>query len=188
MKEEAHMNSERESVKDFFEIYNTTILREGKEDLRLWMRLLGIERTPASSRHHLAVPGGLCRHSINVYRRLKWLCEAERARNPDFRMPTEESMAIVGLLHDLCKVGLYRQGSKGYSVIDEDFPFGHGEKSVYLIQKYMDLTEEEALAIRWHMASWNDGEKKQAGKVFEKHELALLLHMADELATFIDER
>lgn len=181
------MNPVRYSGEEFEAIYNSTIRREGSEKLLTWMRLNGIARTPASTRNHLAEPGGLCRHSINVYRRLKWLCEAEKARNPGFRMPEEESMAIMGLLHDLCKLGRYRQGSKGYSV-DEDFPFGHGEKSVFLIQKYMDLTEEEALAIRWHMASWNDGEKKTAGDVFEKHDLALLLHMADELATFIDER
>ncbi len=181
------MNTVRTSGVEFCAIFKETVQREGAEKLLEWMRLSGIMSDPASSRHHLAEPGGLCRHSINVYRRLKWLCEAEKARNPGFRMPEEESMAIVGLLHDLCKVGLYRQGNKGYSVYDE-FPFGHGEKSVFLIQKYMDLTEEEALAIRWHMASWNDGEKKTAGDVFEKHELALLLHMADELATFIDER
>ena len=175
-----------EDWSEFVEIYRARIHRPGAWELLRWMANCGFDEAPASSRHHLAVPGGLCRHSIHVYRRLKQLCEAV-ASGDKTSVASEESMAIVGLLHDLCKAGLYRQDGKGYSACDE-FPLGHGEKSMYLIERYMALTDEEALAIRWHMASWNDGEKKKAGEVFEKHDLALLLHMADELATFIDER
>lgn len=163
-----------DSWNEFARIYGE-ILRPGAKQLMRWMLTSGIRSALASAGHHLAEPGGLCTHSVNVYKRLKWLCQAEKARDPRFRMPTEETMAILGLLHDLCKV-------------QDGFPFGHGDKSVYLIQKHMQLTDEEAMAIRWHMASWNDGEKKQAGEAFEKHETALLLHMADELATFVDER
>ena len=76
----------------------------------------------------------------------------------------------------------------GYSW-DDPFPYGHGEKSVYLIQKYMQLTDEEALAVRYHMSTWQEKDSKSSiGKVFETNSLAFLLHIADEMATNFDER
>lgn len=69
----------------------------------------------------------------------------------------------------------------------DDFPYGHGEKSVYLLSKFMKLTDEEAFAIRYHMSSWNNEEKDQASATFRKNTFAMLTHMADEFATFVDE-
>lgn len=70
---------------------------------------------------------------------------------------------------------------------DEDFVYGHGEKSVYIASAYMKLTREEAVAIRFHMGPWQDGEKQNVGKAFEKCSLAALLHIADMQATYLDE-
>jgi len=205
---------------EFQAIYESTIKRTGSEDLLKWLTDgSSFFDDPASARHHLAVDGGLCRHSINVYRRLKWLCEMEALQSPDFQMPSEETIAIVGLLHDLCKVGTYVKEPKNQKTYDPEkvaaalfkerkrdshgefiwetvmqftnndtLPYGHGEKSVYIISSFMKLTRDEAFAIRFHMGSWNDGEKNNASKAFEMNELALLVHMADEFATFVDEK
>ena len=204
---------------EFLYIYDAKVSRPGSEDLRNWLEQSCFFDDPASARHHLAEKGGLCLHSLNVYKRLKWLCEMEALNNPNFQMPSEETIAIVGLLHDICKVGTYTQQPKNQKTYDPDkvaaapfkerkkdslgdfiwetvlqyqnndtIPFGHGEKSVYIIQSFMRLTREEAFAIRFHMGSWNEGEKQNAGAAFEMFELALLAHMADELATFVDEK
>ena len=82
---------------------------------------------------------------------------------------TEETYAIVALLHDLCKANFYKKGTRNvkndetgkwekvpsYSVEDM-FPYGHGEKSVFLIERFMKLKVEEAVAIRWHMGGFDD--------------------------------
>ena len=203
----------------FLSIYETTITRAGSDKLKEWLIQSRFFDDPASANHHLAVNGGLCIHSINVYRRLKWLCEMEALQNPGFVMPSAETIAIIGLLHDLCKEGTYTQEPKNQKTYDPEkvaaaffkerkkdsigefiwetvmkytsddkMPFGHGEKSVYIIQSFMKLTREEAFAIRYHMGAWQDGEKQNAGKAFEMYELAMLLHMADEFATFVDEK
>lgn len=207
----------------FYQLYTENIDRTGSQDLLNWLsRETTFFKDPASSKHHLDYPGGLVEHSINTYKRLKWLCRAEYKFNPHFYLPFNESIAIVGLLHDLCKVGTYElvtQRVKKYIENTEDvaikptfmsniqvdsigsyiwdtqytykkhdsFLFGHGEKSVYLISKFMKLTDEEALAIRWHMASWNEWEKDDASRCFSRYEFAMLTHMADEFATFVDE-
>lgn len=71
---------------------------------------------------------------------------------------------------------------------DDKLPYGHGEKSVYIASGFMKLTREEAMAIRWHMGPWQDGEKQEAGRAFAMYPLALLTHVADMQATFIDEK
>ena len=169
---------------------------------------------PASAKYHSAFEGGLAQHSVQVYQRLFNLINVldEWA---DF---SEESVAIVSLLHDVCKIGMYTpmfRNAKSYDQkdvtnapaymvkedgngqyvwvtvpgydINEKFVFGHGEKSVYLITKYMELTDEEAQAIRFHMSSWVENDKAMAGKVFATNKLAWLLHVADEMATYWDE-
>lgn len=169
---------------------------------------------PASARHHLAVPGGLCEHSLNVYRRLCWLLDEEYDESPY----TEETIAIVALFHDLCKANMYTPGYRNQKTYDpekvaaaeswkvkqdgggafiwetvptyeinEKLVFGHGEKSVFILQQFMSLSVDEATAIRYHMSSWQDGEARAAGDTFRRNPLAFFLHVADEAATFIDE-
>lgn len=206
---------------EFIEIFTKLIHRTGADKLLDWLiDHSNFFQDPASTKYHLDRPEGLVEHSINVYKRLKWLCEVESARNPKFRenCPSEETIAIVGLLHDLCKADTYKKSPKNFKnydvsavaaadswqvkhdsggdfvwdtrmeyVKDDPFPFGHGEKSVYIINQYMKLTEQEAMAIRFHMASWNENEKNDAGRWFEKDTFAFLTHVADECATFVDE-
>lgn len=178
-----------ESKEAFISVFKSNIKRPGAENLLRYMEESGFFEDPASTKYHLATKGGLCKHSLNVYARLLLLSASENSNYPNFQMAKSlslESVAIVALLHDLCKAGTYgKRDGKYYSA--DPFPYGHGEKSVYLIQKYMQLTDEEAMAIRYHMGSWNEGDKANAGKVFEKYPLAFLLHVADEFATFMDE-
>lgn len=182
---------------NFIKSYREHIHRSGSEDLLYYlMNQSNFLKDPASTKYHLSCPGGLALHSLHVFYRLQWLVRQEsgwsETHDSEFRCPSEESVAIVALLHDLCKADTYvpllSPDSNLSSYRKEDlFPFGHGEKSVYIISKFMQLTDEEALAIRYHMSSWNAAEGDTAGRVYEQNLLAFLLHVADEYATFIDE-
>ena len=112
-------------------------------------------------------------------------------------------MAILGLLHDVCKVGVYHQtdpfkaamegklGTMAPYEFRDTFPLGHGEKSLFLITRHMALTEEEALAIRWHMGAYDDAVKGGSRSMTEAMNLTpwvWRLQEADMCAAWIDER
>ena len=104
---------------------------------------------PASARYHLSETGGLCQHSINVYKRLKSVLKNEF---DDYsKAYSDETVAICGLLHDVCKVNYYttdyrnvKEGGewvkKPFFKVEEKFPYGHGEKSVFIVSQYIKLT------------------------------------------------
>lgn len=192
----------------FIEIYKENIRRPGAEKLLTWLESSDFFEAPASTRFHLSRPGGLVEHSVHVYERLLKLYKVEKA-NPAYPgtpyIPTVEEMefiAICGLLHDICKANFYavemrnRKNEKGqwekypFYVVDDQLPYGHGEKSVYIISGFMKLTREEAMAIRWHMG-FSDNDFKaggfSVGNAFEKFTLAVLTHIADLQATYLDE-
>lgn len=178
--------------KERFEKLCSEITRSGIEDLMKWLDSSDFYTAPASSRYHGAEPGGLCMHSLNVYDELKRLLAAY----PEIRI-AEESVIIASLFHDLCKVNFYKTEQRNRKnefgvwekydayAIDEKFRFGgHGSKSVFLIQNFMKLTPEEAVAINCHMG-FSDNE--HVGDAYEKHPFALLLSWADQAAAFIVE-
>ncbi len=192
----------------FIEIYKENIRRPGAEKLLTWLESSDFFEAPASTRFHLSRPGGLVEHSVHVYERLLKLYKVEKA-NPAYPgtpyIPTVEEMefiAICGLLHDICKANFYavemrnRKNEKGqwekypFYVVNDQLPYGHGEKSVYIISGFMKLTREEAMAIRWHMG-FSDNDFKaggfSVGNAFEKFTLAVLTHIADLQATYLDE-
>lgn len=194
----------REEAKALYKHYFSNIKRDGAKKLLRYMEENGFFDAPASRGHHGAYPGGLAEHSINVFRRLVWLEEKENSqkgvRMQESRM---ETLAVCALLHDLCKIDAYRRiykaGEDGkqpgrcqYEVTG-DFPIGHGEKSVILILRVsgMELTEEEMLAIRWHMGAYDfcaKGGSYDLNNAFKQCKLAAMLHMADMMATHMDER
>ena len=157
----------------FKNIFTDNIHRAGVENLLAWLESTDFFTAPAGAKHHGAHPGGLMVHSLNVYRRLRELTIRDKTDPNEpgtYHMDhsEEETVAILALLHDVCKVGVYHTETKRRRNPDtgtwEDYqaytfrdplPLGHGEKSLYLITKYMDLTEEEALAIRWHMGAYD---------------------------------
>lgn len=169
------------------------IHRDGINELMEWLENSDFYISPASTKYHLSCEGGLLKHSLNVYDELRRLLTAY----PEVKVP-DESILIAALFHDLCKVNCYktemrnRKNSSGYweqCVVytwDEKFHYGgHGSKSVYLIQKFIRLTDEEAVAINCHMSCW-DG-NTTVGEAYAQFPFAWLLHVADEGATYIAE-
>lgn len=132
----------------FKEIFISQVTRPGAADLLAWLGTTDFFEAPASTRFHGAYPGGLVEHSLNVYYAL--------LGQSTIREYGGESVAVVALLHDVCKTGYYRRERDGKYSVKDQLPMGHGEKSVYLVMKFMDLTDEEALAIRWHMGAYDD--------------------------------
>lgn len=180
--------------------------RAGVDKVIAGLGKLGFFDAPASSKHHLAEKGGLVRHSLNVYVQAMAIRKAQIELNPgiEVRLPTD-SIAIVALLHDVCKAEIYKPELKhrknadgkwedyyGYALDYAHMPLGHGEKSVIrLLCMGLDLTNDEILAIRWHMAAWDMSDTFEAkgnfGAACDKSPLLNVLIAADELATRITE-
>jgi len=186
----------QEETMKVFKDYFALIERPGAADLLQWIEANGFFEAPASRRHHGARPGGLAEHSINVFRRLLWLNKREEKRQ-HLRQYGLETVAICGLLHDLCKIDAYKQveteegQEKPEYRLTKNFPAGHGEKSVILILQFMLLTQEEILAIRWHMGQYDfyaRGGGYDLDNAFHQSKLAVMLHLADMMATHFDER
>lgn len=186
----------------FISIYNKTIHREGSTDFLKY--LLSDESdfftAPASSRYHGSHSEGLVSHSLNVYECLNDYLSRDTVRNLYDLSISPESTAIAALLHDVCKINIYRTSTRNvkdstgnwqkvpYYEFDDRFPYGHGEKSVYIISKYMKLTDEEAFAIRYHMGFSGTDEARNVGDAFRLYPLALALSIADMEATFFLEK
>ena len=179
----------------FVELYTKYITRPGAGEFLAWLEETDFFTAPASTRFHGAYAGGLVEHSVNVWEELVRLLKAY----PEVKV-TAETAAIISLLHDVCKAGCYKTELRNKKVngvwvqqpayvFQEDFCYGgHGSKSVYLAQKYMNLAEQEAVAINCHMGPWDRSPGDYSlGNAFEQYPLAMLLHMADMSATYIRE-
>ncbi len=169
---------------------------------------------PSSTKYHDARDGGLLHHSVKVYHNL-----VELAKIYEIEIPEDgTSLAIIALLHDLCKIGIYKKERKSlprrdektgelvldgwekkiwdeqivYSV-DDPLPLGHGEKSVIMLQRFIQLTDTEIFAIRWHMMAYDDSRNSYAGNLAitnasDKFRIIPLVHAADLLASFLEMR
>ncbi|MBO5851226.1 MAG: hydrolase [Clostridia bacterium] len=186
---------------EFLSIFDSNIKREGASKLRQYLLSSNFFTSPASTRYHCAYEGGLCEHSVNVYKRLLANVKNDYGDNYE-AVISNETIAIVSLLHDLCKIDFYKQDvrnvkengvwvQKPYYVKDEQLPYGHGEKSVYIVNGFIRLTREEALAINWHMGGFDARVKGGDGSIseaFSKYPLIVLLHVSDLEATYLDEK
>lgn len=187
------------SQQQFLEIWYKHVKREGSDALLNWLCKSDFFTAPASTRFHGAHEGGLCEHSVNVYERLVQLVETLL---PEDKRPSDETIAIVALCHDLCKVNFYtidyrnKKNEHGvwekvpFYAIDDRLCMGHGEGSQYIVSGFLKLSREEALAIRWHMGGYDEsvrgGSYAQSG-AWERYPLGALLHMADLAASYLDE-
>lgn len=196
---------------DRFENLLSNVKREGMPALMAFIKKSDFYTAPASTRYHSCHEGGLLEHSLNVYD-----CLMAKLENPTWAEALSqvepESIVIAALLHDLCKCYYYavemknkkvysETGSKidnggrydwqlvpGYTT-DDKIPYGHGEKSVMMIEEYIRLKPVERYAIRWHMGftepkeSWNT-----LGLAMKKHPLILAIHEADVEATYLLEK
>lgn len=181
----------------FIQIYKEKIMREGSDKLLEFLEKSDFFTAPASTRYHNAFEGGLLRHSLNVYQCLCAYMERERVRTEYKLTASDETIAIVALLHDICKVNFYRVSLRNakneqtgqwekipYYEIHDTLPYGHGEKSVYMISGFMRLSREEAMAIRWHMGFSGTEDKNSIGRALEMFPLAFALSVADMEASY----
>ena len=184
----------------FIEIYTKYIKREGADKLLDFLFKSDFFTAPASARFHSSYEGGLLDHSLNVYDALVGYLNSSRAKETYKFSYSDETIAIVALLHDLCKIGVYKKGFRNVKdekgtwqkvdtfEYDDQLPYGHGEKSVYIITGYMRLTREEAFAIRYHMGYSSEFEDiRNVSKAFEMFPLAFAVHVADSESTYFVE-
>ncbi len=183
---------------EFFKLYQENITREGADKLLEYLDSSQSDffTAPASTRFHGAYEGGLLEHSINVYYCLEDYLQRKRVQEVYGLSYSAESVAICALLHDICKVNCYEKGTRNkkdqngvWQTIPtfeyaDDMPYGHGEKSVYIISGFMRLTREEAFAIRYHMGFSGCEPQNNIGAAFEKYPLAFALSTADMEATY----
>lgn len=177
--------------------------REGIEDLIAYLEGSDFFTAPASTQYHGSYEGGLLEHSLNVYNCLVF--EYENLKDAEFNLPKipEDSLIIVALLHDLCKVNCYVESTRNVKnektgqwekvpvyKREPKLPMGHGGKSVFIAQQFIKLNVFEAQAIFWHMGAWDISPYMTLNELSQSYEmniLALLLHQADMRATYIVE-
>ncbi len=200
MSKEYNLDVER-AREEFERIFTANIKREGASALLDWLKKSDFFTAPASTRQHSAFEGGLCLHSVNCYNR--FLNNIINEYGEEFQdVISDESIAIISLLHDVCKTNFYKEDVRNvkvngvweqqpYYTVDDSLPYGHGEKSVYMISGFMKLTREEALAINWHMGGFDP--RVQCGsqamsQAFYAYPICFLFHLADAQATYLDEK
>ena len=181
----------------FVELYEQYIHREGADKfLDYLVNKSDFFTAPASTRFHVSYAGGLAQHSINVYECLKAYLARERVQELYGMAYSDETIALVSLLHDVCKIGCYKSGTRNVKDehgvwqkvpvfnFEDPLPYGHGEKSVYILSGFMRLSREEAFAIRFHMGFSGQEDKGSVGKAFALFPLAFALSVADMEATY----
>ncbi len=179
---------------EFIEIYNQYINRKGADELLEWIERTDFFTAPASTRYHCSCEGGLVMHSVSVFNTMM-------EKHFDEETDSIESFAICALLHDLCKAQFYKVSTRNvkneetgqwekvpYYAIDDQFPYGHGEKSVFLIERKMRLKLDEAMAIRWHMGEFGDKNSNAISQAYDAYPLAVKLHLADLESTYLREK
>ena len=186
--------------KQFEEIYNANVKREGAEELLKYLNSTDFFKAPASTRFHSNFAGGLCEHSVKVFMRFREMCETEYGA--EWIEKNIETLSIIALLHDICKVGCYKPDfrnvkvngewvQKPYFSFEDPLPYGHGEKSVYVISGFIKLTREEAMAINWHMGAFDarnlDGHFP-VSNAFTMFPLCVLFAAADMMTSYLDEK
>lgn len=168
----------------------------GSAEFLRWLEDTDFFTAPASTKYHMSIPGGLVLHSVHVAEEAATICHRYGMHN------LADSAIMCGLVHDICKVGVYKpttrrvRGEDGmWKTVpayeyDDAMPLGHGEKSLFLAQRHgLKLSDEEAAAIRWHMGPYRDRDAvREMSEAFQRFPLAAILHNADMAATYIIER
>lgn len=179
---------------EFISLFEENVNRQGSKELLDWMLKTDFFTAPASTKYHCACPEGLVMHSLSVF---NTMVEKHFEEGKD----SLESFTICALLHDLCKAEFYKTSTRNvknddtgkwekvpFYAIEDKFPYGHGEKSVFLIERFMRLKPAEAIAIRWHMGSFDDPNGYSVSQAYEKYPLAVKLHLADLESTYLREK
>ena len=171
-------NKRKDSLEKLFEL-----LEIDSSNIPAWF-ITSLLSDPASTRFHGNYPGGLLEHSANVALTLmdfedRGLTSFNKKRSP----------VVVGLLHDLCKVGTYISEQDFFSKNTEELWKGHATKTLCLLSTDMfgcfKLTEQEALCIRYHMGAYETDEWNAFGQAIHKYPEVLFTHTADMYATHV---
>lgn len=168
---------------------------------------LGFFQAPASCMYHGSYDGGLVEHSLNVYQQMMYLRKVEIKIKPEMESElSEDSCTIVSLLHDVCKSDLYEKVKKWrkdannkweeydtYKKVFKELCVGHGMRSVVMLLRMgLQLTDQEIVAINWHMGAFDISQYDDSSKGFNEscsnNALAAVLVSADWLASKITER
>lgn len=192
-----------ENYGKFMKYIKEYIKRDGIDRLITYLEHTDFKIAPASSKYHMSVEGGLVQHSLNVFMRMIQLIQTEYG---DFEhCPyTKETIALVSLLHDIAKVNFYKiifknvkndetgvwEKVQSYGQRDEDERFNfssHEENCLYMLSKFFKLSYEEELAVRFHMGHTEYTNIYDAYGAYKRSPLALMLHIADIQATYLDE-
>lgn len=194
-----------ENYNTFIKFLTDNVKRDGLDKLIKYLNNSDIKTAPASTKYHNAFEGGLVLHCLNVYDRL---LKIMNTIYPNNSCPySTETLTLVALLHDISKVNLYEitfrnvKDESGnwtkipvYQVKDAKHRFiygSHAMNSVYMIKTFLPLSYEEEMAILYHMGGFDLTEDtisiKNIANAFVKSPLALLLHQADQQATFMIE-
>lgn len=182
-----------EDLKEKFKTLLKSTNRDGMDKLLEFIETTDFYKAPASTKFHGCKEEGLLEHSLKVYEILE-----QKIKNCSIKISTpNDSIIIIGLLHDLCKTNFYKidyRNAKNalgvwekvpYYTVDDTIPYGHGEKSVMMISEYIKLTSEEKYAIRWHMGYTEPKELYSTiGIAYSKYPVALLTNEADLEATY----
>lgn len=190
----------QKNKEEYINTFKSIIKREGSEELLNYLISSDFFVAPASTKFHSAFEGGLCFHSLNVYKRFRKNLIKEYGENFTDHI-SEESVAIISLLHDICKVDSYKVDYRNvkvdgewtrqpYFAFNDQLPYGHGEKSVYMISGFMRLSREEAMAINWHMGGFDArvlGGSHSISTAFYSYPTSVLFHISDIEATYLDE-
>jgi hypothetical protein len=194
------MRDVNEVKKEFIEIYTKNIHREGSKELLEYLIKSDFFVAPASTQFHSAYEGGLAEHSINVYNRYKNSIVNEYGADYSSKI-SDETITICALLHDVCKIDTFKLDMRNkkvdgnwvqvpYYTVEDGLPYGHGEKSVYIISGFMRLTREEAMIINWHMGGFDARVRGGAyglSEAYYRFPNAVIFHTCDMLATYLDE-
>lgn len=195
--EEINSNRDR-----FVKIFQNSVTREGSEKLLNYLLKSDFFTAPSSTRFHCSYEGGLCQHSLNVYDCLNDYLKRDYVKNRYNIDPSEETIAVVTLLHDVCKTNTYtvsmrnKKDEQGQWVqvpfyeFNEKFSYGsHGGKSIAIIQEFMKLKLDEQVAINCHMGAYDrlPGDFS-LNSAYSQYPLALAVHIADVEASVLIEK
>ena len=165
--------------------------RKGIDKVIKFLESSDFFEAPASTRYHGNYKGGLAEHSLNVYEIFKMKNEVY-----DFGL-SGDTVKITALLHDICKANFYTVSTRNvkkngswvkvpYYAVDDQAPFGHGEKSVILLQQFIKLSREEVIIIRWHMGGYEPSQNYNSiSNAWNICKAGVALHTADLESSYI---
>ena len=187
-----------------FEAELAKVKRPGMDKLLEYIQKSDFYKAPASTKYHLACPGGLLQHSLNVLDALRGLLSWRSDGNWEYRAAgkvvdtiPDDSVIMMALLHDICKTHFYGTSTRNvknettgrwekvpFYTVNDMMPLGHGPKSAMIIKQYTTLTSQEMYAIWHHMGMNGNYENDNAvGKSIEMYPAVLALQTADMMAS-----